>query len=97
MRDDAALMNRFTLRFADVDLEASFAEEQARKSQRPFRIVLLWTGVIVLITWALAGIIFPHVPNAHARIALPMIVVLGNLALGLLTYALLRSGWRLRN
>jgi hypothetical protein len=82
MRDDAALMNRFSLRFADASLEASFAEEQARKSQRPLRIVLLWTGGIVLVTWALAGVIFPQIPNAHARIAVPMIVVLVNLVLG---------------
>lgn len=81
MSDDAALMNRYSLRFADAGLEASFAEEHARKSQRPLRIALLWSGGIVAVTWALAGVIFPNLPNAHARIAVPMIVVLVNLAL----------------
>ena len=86
MSDDAARMNRFSLRFADVGLEASFAEEQARKSQRPLRLVSLWVGGIVLVTWALAGVLFSQVPHAHARIAVPMIVILGVLALGYLLF-----------
>ena len=34
-------MNRFSLRFADARVEASFAEEQARKSLRPVRVALI--------------------------------------------------------
>jgi signal transduction histidine kinase len=82
MRDDATLMNRFSLRFADAGLEASFAEEQARKAQRPARMTALWGGGIVLVLWALAGVTMPQIPHAQARIAVPMIVLLGSLALG---------------
>ena len=40
-----------------ADLEASFAEEQARKVQRLLRLLALWTGAIVLVVWALPGVI----------------------------------------
>jgi class 3 adenylate cyclase/energy-converting hydrogenase Eha subunit E len=50
MNADAARMNRLTLRFADANLEASFAEEQARKSLRPIRIALLFAGAFFLIS-----------------------------------------------
>ncbi len=40
MSDDAFRMNRFTLRFAGVDMEAAFADDQARKAVRPVRIAL---------------------------------------------------------
>ncbi|MEK6243756.1 MAG: ATP-binding protein [Pseudomonadota bacterium] len=82
MSDDAARMNRFSLRFAETGLEASFAEEQAHKAQRPVRTVALWAGGIILVFWALAGATLPRIPNAHAHIAVPMIVLLGTLALG---------------
>ena len=77
MDDAAARMNRFSLRFADAGLEASFAEEQARKSQRPMRMGALWAGGIVLVSWALFGLVFPQIPHVHARFAVPMIVILG--------------------
>jgi signal transduction histidine kinase len=82
VNDDTARMHRLTLRFADAGLEASFAEEQALKAQRPSRMVALWSGGIVLVIWALAGVTLPQIPDAHARIAVPMIVLLGTLALG---------------
>ena len=94
MSNDTARMNRFSLRFADADLEASFAEEQARKSQRLLRLVSLWSGGIVLVVWALAGVIYPEIPNAHARIAAPMMVALGTMALG---YALFTAPRFLRS
>ena len=38
MTTDAGMrMNRFTLRFAGADMEAAFADEQARKAVRPVR------------------------------------------------------------
>ena len=85
MSDDPARMHRFSLRFADPELEASFAEDQARKSQRTVRMGALWTGGIVLVLWALIGVTFPQIPDVHARFAVPMIVTLGILAL---SYAL---------
>ena len=94
MHDNATLISRYSLRFAQAGLEASFAEEQARKLQRPLRLVGLWAGGIVLVLWALAGVTFPQIPHAHARIAVPMIVVLGTMALG---YALLNTPRFLRH
>ena len=46
MNDDALRMNRFTLRFAGADIEAAFADEQARKAVRPVRIALACLGVL---------------------------------------------------
>ncbi len=88
MSDDAARMHRLSLRFADAELEASFAEEQARESQRPLRLAALWTGGIVLGSWGLFGVAFPQIFHAHARFAVPIIVILGVLALG---YALFNT------
>jgi hypothetical protein len=39
-------MNRFTLRFAGADMEAAFADEQARKAVRPVRIALVVLGAL---------------------------------------------------
>ena len=82
MSDDPARMHRFSLRFADPELEASFAEDQARKSQRTVRMGALWTGGILLVLWALIGVTFPQIPDVHAHFAVPTIVILGVLALG---------------
>jgi len=47
MTTDAAMrMNRFTLRFAGADMEAAFADEQARKAVRPVRIALVVLGAL---------------------------------------------------
>ena len=46
MNDEALRMNRFTLRFAGADVEAAFAEEQARKAVRPVRIALACLGAL---------------------------------------------------
>ncbi len=55
MKTDAARMNRLTLRFTDAKLEASFAEEQARKSLRPIRIALVSAGALfLLVLWPVA-------------------------------------------
>ena len=82
MSDDSARMQRFTLRFVDAELEASFNEEQARKSRPLIRQATLWTGAIMLITWALLGVMFPRAPDVHARVALPFGVILFTLVTG---------------
>ena len=85
MSYDPARMDRFSLRFADAELEAAFAEDQSRKTQRTVRMGALWTGGIVLVLWALIGVTFPQIPDVHARFAVPILVTLGILAL---SYAL---------
>ena len=82
MSDDAARMHRFSLRFADAELEASFAEEQARKAQRTVRVVMPWTFAILLVAWALGGVTFSEIPDVHAHFAVPTIMALGVVALG---------------
>jgi class 3 adenylate cyclase len=62
MTDAAMRMNRFTLRFAGADMEAAFADEQARKAVRPVRIALaclsaLSAGNYVLTIHVFKGII----------------------------------------
>lgn len=79
---EIARMHRLTLHFADAGLEASFAEEQAHKAQRHLRMVVPWSAGIMLVMWALAGVVLPQIPDAHARIAVPTIAALGTLALG---------------
>ncbi|MCX7166386.1 MAG: hypothetical protein NTV11_08935 [Rhodocyclales bacterium] len=60
MNADTARMNRFTLRFADAELEQAFAEEQARKSLRPIRIALVCAAAITLfLIWPAAFWISP--------------------------------------
>ncbi|HSH92127.1 MAG TPA: adenylate/guanylate cyclase domain-containing protein [Ramlibacter sp.] len=54
--------NRWSLAFLDRDLEATFAEEQARKSIRPLRLAVLWiTAAVLLLT---PGVIYVA-PQAH--------------------------------
>ncbi len=81
---DPAKMNRLTLRFADADLERTYLEEQARKTRRVVRLAALWAGGILLINWALQGVIFPNLPNPHTRVALPFTLMLGVLLTGYL-------------
>ena len=46
-------MNRLTLRFADAAMEAAYAEEHARKSVRPIRILLGAIMVMAVLTYLL--------------------------------------------
>jgi class 3 adenylate cyclase len=46
MNADAFRMDRFTLRFTSADVEAAFAEQQARKAVRPIRIALACLGAL---------------------------------------------------
>jgi len=59
-----------------------FAEEQALKSQRPLRMVMLRSGGIMLVMWALVGVALPQIFDAHAIMAVATFVALGTLALG---------------
>ena len=83
MKPDTARMNRFTLRFADADLEKAFAEEQARKSLRPIRIALVCAAAITL--FLVSPLVFWVSP--HAREWMPEIVTMV-LAMTVLCYAL---------
>ena len=58
MNDEALRMNRFTLRFADVDIEAAFADEQARKAVRPVRIALVCLGALSVGSYVLTIHVF---------------------------------------
>jgi len=51
MNDGAFRMNRLTLRFADAAEEAAYAEEHARKSVRPIRIVLAAIVVLMVLVY----------------------------------------------
>ena len=52
MNDDALRMDRLTLRFAGAAVEAAYAEEHARTSVRPIRIVLA-AIVVLAVLWYL--------------------------------------------
>ena len=94
MSDDAFRMNRFTLRFADAALEAAYSEEHARKSVRPFRIVLAASAVLMALIYLLvfSGIIMRYVGSMEEPTA-AMIVLCALLAL---LYALSRQPLFLR-
>ena len=73
MKPDIARMHRFTLRFADEDLEAAFSEDQARKSLRPIRIALVCAAAITLfLIWPASFWISPstkgHMPGIVALV-----------------------------
>ena len=62
MTTDAAMrMNRFTLRFADAEMEAAFADEQARKAVRPARIALVVLGALQLVNYVLTIHVFKSI------------------------------------
>ena len=62
MTTDAAMrMNRFTLRFADAEMEAAFADEQARKAVRPARIALVVLGALQLGNYVLTIHVFKSI------------------------------------
>jgi class 3 adenylate cyclase len=82
-------MHRLTLRFTDADLEAVFAEEQARKALKPFRAAMICFAVVVLILWLLLDDLLPQIPDAKARLYIPMLVMLA-----IMTYGYARSYMR---
>ena len=86
MSDDAARMHPLSLRFADAGLEAAFAEEQARKAARPFRMACL-LGTASAVFLGLLGQVFPS-PGRRAGLAVSLAAML---AVFVLTYALSRT------
>ena len=89
MENDLARMHPISLRFADAGLEQAFREEQAQKLLKPFRAVVIALCCVVIVIWALLPNILPQVPDASARFALPMLVMLAMFA-----YAYARSHMR---
>jgi signal transduction histidine kinase len=82
MSDDFARMHPISLRFVDPALEASFAEEQARKSARLFRMATVF-AVVGTVCW----ILFHHflsrpLIQTNARYVAVMLVNLTVFALG---------------
>ena len=61
MNSEALRMNRFTLRFAGADIEAAFAEEQARKAVRPVRIALVCLSAGIVAFYVLVVHVFYRV------------------------------------
>ena len=79
-----ARMHPLTLRFTDAELEAVFADEQARKALKPFRAAMICLAGVVLIMWLLLDKLLPQIPDAKARLYVPMLVMLAILAYGYL-------------
>jgi hypothetical protein len=65
MNGNALRMNRFTLRFADAAVEGAYAEEHARKSVRPIRILLAAIVGISVLIYLLVAILAPLGIVAH--------------------------------
>ncbi|MCK9379662.1 MAG: hypothetical protein M0P95_01200 [Sulfuritalea sp.] len=82
MSADTARMHPLTLRFTDAGLEAVFAEEQARKALKPFRMAMICVAGMVLIIWLLLDNLLPQIQDAKARLYIPMLVMLAILAYG---------------
>jgi len=78
MNTDSTGMHPLTLRFADAGLEATFAEEQARKSLRPIRIALVGAGALMLfVVWPASIKIAPFMLEHMPRIAALVLAMLG--------------------
>ena len=77
MNTDTTRMHRLTLRFDDAGLEKAFAEEQARKSLRPVRIALVFSGVLMFPLWPAIVHIAPSFQEHMPRIVTLIIVALG--------------------
>src|SRR3989442_8677968 len=74
-------MRPLSLRFVDAALEAEFAEEQARKSVRLFRLACA-LGAVLILSFAVVVYFFPQIPG-HVVYVGPWIgVVLACCALG---------------
>ena len=85
MGDDALRMNRFSLRFADPGLEATFTSDQVRKVLRPIRVGWLVGFAVVVCISVLVHRIAPQVGQARA---LAFAAVFAMLAIIALAYAL---------
>ena len=81
MHGDAFRMNRFTLRFAGADVEAAYAEEQARKAHGPFRVAIVSAIAFMLLLWAGIHWIVPQISGAQTYVAKWMLLALCVIAL----------------
>jgi class 3 adenylate cyclase len=88
-------MSRLTLRFADAAVEAAYADEHARKSVRPFRILLAANVVVTALVYVL--VVFVTHAGIAARpggsVERPLVMIVGTSAL---LYALSRQPLFLR-
>ena len=84
MKAEPTRMYPFTLRFADADLERTFCGEYARKGLGSFRVAVLCAAGVVLILWLLMDTLLPWIPNAGARVSVPMLIVLATVIAGYL-------------
>ena len=80
---DFGAMHRLSLRFEDPTLEATFAEEQARKALRLFRMAAMF-GVAIIVMWAVLAYLVPMSSSPGSRF--PMTLLLGMLPIYLLGY-----------
>jgi len=72
MNAEAARMHPLTLRFTDPALEAAFAEEQARKSVRLFRLAAVLGGAIIAF-WAIFDYLSPMTSRPRGQFSLAML------------------------
>lgn len=82
MHDETLRMNRLTLRFAGAEAETRFADEQARKALKPFRVATVCGAGVVILIWLMLGHLLPTIADAQTRLAVPMLVILAILAYG---------------
>ena len=73
MSDDFGRMRPLSLRFGDPDLEASFAEEQARKAARLFRMAAVLGGAIIVF-WAGFDYVVPMAGRPRGQFSLAMLL-----------------------
>ncbi|MBI4589927.1 MAG: HAMP domain-containing histidine kinase [Candidatus Rokubacteria bacterium] len=82
MSDDFGQTHPLSLRFADPALEASFAEEQARKAA-PVKRMAAVLGVAIMAFWAAVEALFPMAPGGRGR----FLLLVGILPIYVLGYA----------
>ena len=82
MNAETTRMHPFTLRFADASLERTFCGEYVRKGLGSFRAAVLGGAGVVLILWLLMDYLLPQVPNAGARVSIPMLIALATVVAG---------------
>ena len=72
MSDDFGRMHPLWLRFADPSMEASFAEEQARKALRLYRLAGVFGGAVVAF-WAVFDYVVPMAGRPRGQSSLVML------------------------
>ena len=82
MNAETARMHRLTLRFADASLEKTFTEEQADKAVKPLRAATICAAGLILIIWLFLDDLVPQIPDAKAKLYIPMLIMLAILAYG---------------